>query len=73
MNINYDNVLDLMLKNNWINPMHTNVPGHDGLISFGGACLPKDISALNEYTKELHVPNEVINATINERNKIRSI
>jgi UDPglucose 6-dehydrogenase len=71
LELSYNNVKELMLNNGWINQMHTNVPGHDGLISFGGACLPKDISALNEYMKELSLPNEVINATINERNKMR--
>ena len=71
LELSYNNVKELMLNNGWINQMHTNVPGHDGLISFGGACLPKDISALNQYMKELSVPNEVINSTINERNKMR--
>ena len=72
LSLNYNNIKVLMLNNGWINPMHTEVPGHDGLISFGGACLPKDISALNEYMKELCVPNEVINAAINERNQMRN-
>ena len=26
----YKRIIELMLKNNWINPMHTNVPGPDG-------------------------------------------
>jgi UDP-glucose 6-dehydrogenase len=60
-----------MLKNNWINPMHTDVPGTDGKLGFGGACFPKDISALNKYMTFLGVPNAVINATINERNEMR--
>ena len=49
INCNYDNVKDLMLKNNWINKMHTNVPGHDGKLSYGGACFPKDTNALSNY------------------------
>jgi UDP-glucose 6-dehydrogenase len=35
----YDRVKELMLKNNWINPMHTNVPGPDGKFSYGGHCV----------------------------------
>ena len=60
-----------MLKNNWINSHHTNIPGHDKTISFGGACFPKDISALNEFMISNNIPNKVIAATIKERNEIR--
>ena len=35
-----------MLKNGWINHMHTEVPGQDGKLGFGGACFPKDTAAL---------------------------
>ena len=71
-NIPYDDVKNLMLSNNWINPMHTNVPGPDNNISYGGACLPKDIMALNCLMKTNDTMNDVINATIYERNKIRN-
>lgn len=71
-NINYDNVKDLMLANNWINPMHTNVPGPDGKLSYGGLCFPKDTNALNEIMKKYETPNAIINAVINERNIMRS-
>jgi UDPglucose 6-dehydrogenase len=71
--ISYNNIRGMMLKNDWINPIHTVVPGTDGKISFGGACFPKDISALNEYMNKKDVLNSVINATIEERNNIREI
>jgi UDP-glucose 6-dehydrogenase len=48
LNIYYDNIKKLILKNGWINPMHTNIPGSDGKLSFGGMCFPKDIRAFNE-------------------------
>ena len=60
-----------MLKNGWINPMHTNVPGTDGQLSYGGYCFPKDTNALLEFMKTQNSPHEVIEATISERNKIR--
>jgi UDPglucose 6-dehydrogenase len=71
MNISYDKLKGLMLANDWINPQHTNVPGHDHFISFGGACFPKDISALNEFMHSIDTPRSVINAVITERNKMR--
>ena len=61
-----------MLKNNWINPMHTNIPGPDGNISYGGLCFPKDTNALNQFMKKLKSPNKVLNATIEERNDMRN-
>jgi nucleotide sugar dehydrogenase len=68
---NYDTVLDLMLKNNWINPMHTSVPGHDGKFSYGGACFPKDTNALLQFMKKKDSPCKILEACISERNEIR--
>ena len=67
----YNIVRDTLLKNNWINPMHTTIPGSDGKISYGGLCFPKDTNALNKYMEREQVPNELLNSTINERNKLR--
>lgn len=71
LNLNYEVVKNMMLNNNWINKMHTNIPGNDGLISYGGLCFPKDTNALNQYLIKKNLPNGVLNATIQERNKIR--
>ena len=68
---NYDTVKNLMLNNGWINPMHTDVPGPDGKLSYGGMCFPKDTNALLEYTKRFNTPNKVISAVIEERNIMR--
>jgi len=71
LNINYNNVKDLMLRNGWINPMHTTVPGPDGTISYGGLCFPKDTNALLSLMKKLDVPHKVLESTIMERNSMR--
>jgi len=71
LNISFENVKYMMLNNGWINPQHTSIPGHDGQLSFGGACLPKDIAALNELMQYLQVPRKVIDAAITERNELR--
>ena len=70
-NISYDNVKSLIIKNGWINPMHLEVPGHDGNISFGGACLPKDVQCLNSLLEKHHIDNQVINAVVEENKKMR--
>jgi UDPglucose 6-dehydrogenase len=72
MGCDYDVVKDLMLKNKWINPMHTNVPGTDGKLSYGGYCFPKDTNALLEHMKREGTFHGVLEATIEERNKMRS-
>ena len=71
-NIDFDNVKNLMLKNGWINPMHTQVPGTDGKLSYGGFCFPKDTSALLSLMKSYQTPHEVISACVVERNSMRS-
>ena len=47
--IAYDMVRQLMLQQGWIHPMHTQVPGADGQLGVGGACLPKDTRALTQW------------------------
>lgn len=47
--ISYDTVRQLMVQQGWIHPMHTQVPGADGHLGVGGACLPKDTRALTQW------------------------
>ena len=68
----YNKVKDMMLKNGWINPMHTTIPGPDGQISYGGLCFPKDTNALNKYMIREGTANKVLEATIEERNEMRN-
>jgi UDPglucose 6-dehydrogenase len=67
----YGTIVNLMLKNNWINPMHTNVPGPDGLLSYGGMCFPKDTTALLQVMKNNNSEHKVLEACVNERNMMR--
>ncbi|MAG24595.1 hypothetical protein CMI47_03350 [Candidatus Pacearchaeota archaeon] len=67
----FHEIKDLMLKNNWINSEHTQVPGRDGQISYGGHCFPKDTKALCHFMKMLGSPNGVLEACIKERDSMR--
>ena len=71
MNCSYDVVQNLMLENGWINSMHTQVPGPDGKLSYGGSCFPKDTNALLKFMKKYESPAAVLEATIAERNSMR--
>ena len=72
INCDYNIIKNMMLKNNWINPMHTTVPGTDGQLSYGGYCFPKDTNALLQFMKENNSICSILEATINERNSIRT-
>ena len=71
MGMDYEKVKEMMISNEWINPMHTNVPGPDNKLSYGGLCFPKDTNALNNFLKRNNLPRKVLNATIEERNLMR--
>jgi UDPglucose 6-dehydrogenase len=72
LGISFESVRQLMLSNNWINPMHTIVPGPDGAISYGGACLPKDTEALRAFMALYSAPNKLLDATVLERQTMRN-
>lgn len=71
MGVDYEAVKELMLANDWINPMHTVVPGPDGQASYGGACFPKDTNALKHLMKTLGSPHKVLEACVEERDSMR--
>ena len=70
-NCNYDLIKNTMIKNGWINKMHTDVPGKDGKISYGGMCFPKDTNALLNFLKNQNTPYKLIESCIEERNQLR--
>jgi UDPglucose 6-dehydrogenase len=72
MGCDYKTVKGLMLKNKWINPMHTDVPGVDGKLSYGGYCFPKDTNALLNHMKREGTHCKVLEATVLERNLMRN-
>ena len=71
LGLEYNNIRSLMLNNEWINPMHTTIPGPDGNISYGGKCFPKDIEALRQVFEKMEVSHKVIDAVISENKEMR--
>jgi UDPglucose 6-dehydrogenase len=67
----FNKIKNIMLKNKWINPMHTDIPGSGGLLGYGGACFPKDTKALLSYMKEQNTPCKVLENVVNECSIIR--
>ena len=71
MDISFDVVRSAMLKNNWINPMHTDVPGPDGRMSYGGMCFPKDTNALLRHMMRHQTPHAVLKGAVDEQMEMR--
>lgn len=71
MNIDYNRVRDLIVKNGWMSEHHTNIPGPDNQLSYGGLCFPKDTNALLKVMEKSNIPHKVLKAVIEERNEMR--
>lgn len=70
-NIDYDVISRIINSDCRIGSSHMQVPGPDGLYGFGGACFPKDTSALLKYAESLNVEMLVLKAAVEKNNKIR--
>jgi UDPglucose 6-dehydrogenase len=68
----YEQVVSMMLKNDWISPNHVTVPGTDGKLSYGGMCFPKDTNALYQLMLKRETPCKVLGSVITERNVMRN-
>ena len=68
----YDKVIEYATMDERLGKSHWGVPGHDGDYGFGGHCFPKDLAALLHLTKELGTINNVLKATEETNNSVRS-
>ena len=70
-NLEFSIIKEIMLKNNWINHMHTDVPGPDGKFGFGGMCFPKDLSSLTEFADRSNSLNKIMKSALAENKIVR--
>ena len=63
LEVNYDNLLSMVLEDERIGKTHLNVPGHDGDYGYGGHCFPKDTRALIKLTDKSVTVNNILKAT----------
>ena len=59
-NCNFAKIVKVVGSDKRIGASHSLVPGHDGKKGFGGACFPKDTSALVNYTDKMSLIAKVI-------------
>ena len=69
--IDYDNVARMIRVDQRIGFSHLRVPGPDGSFGFGGACFPKDTSALLKYAESLGVSMNVLDAAVKKNILLR--
>ena len=68
----WENFTKYLSRDKRIGDSHMMVPGHDGRLGFGGACLPKDINALVKYAESKNIQLNLIKDVIKTNNKIRA-
>ena len=74
MNINYNDfrrVFTLDGDHPWVAKQHTQVPGPDGKMGFGGACLPKDSKGLVELADHFGVNMATLKGAIETNQRRR--
>lgn len=71
MNLNYDNVAAMVKMDHRIGSSHLQVPGPDGAFGFGGACFPKDTSAMLKFAEQHNVPLNVLDAAVKKNTLLR--
>jgi len=71
LDVPYEDLQSMLLASGWVNPMHTDVPGHDGKRGYGGKCFPKDVKALIEWAGRQGLSVEMCKAADKVNEKIR--
>ena len=69
---NWNNFIKMLSFEKRIGSSHMSVPGHDGRKGYGGACFPKDVSALIKFAENQNVDLSLLNEINKVNNKIRS-
>ena len=68
----WEEIINVISRDERIGNSHMNVPGHDGRKGFGGACFPKDSLALVKLAKTQGIDLSILQSAIKTNNKIRS-
>ena len=69
---NWNQFVKIISKDKRIGSSHLSVPGHDGRYGFGGACLPKDSSALINFASSVNESFTLLEKSVEINNNIRS-
>jgi len=67
----WDTVIEGFVRDGRVGHSHTQVPGPDGKLGFGGSCFPKDIQALINFGNSLSINLNVLKGAWKTNLKIR--
>ena len=67
----YSKIAKMVTADKRIGSSHMQVPGPDGFFGFGGACFPKDTSALLKIAQEAGVDMQVLDAAVKKNMILR--
>jgi len=67
----WDKVMEGFISDGRIGNSHTEVPGHDGDLGFGGKCFPKDLNAFIEFFMDQGIEPHVLKATWRRNQSVR--
>lgn len=68
----WDEVVEGFVKDGRVFPEHLNVPGHDGLLGYGGHCFPKDLAEMISLAKNKNVNPLLLQAVEFKNNEVRN-
>lgn len=71
--IPYEDLKNMLLASGWVNPMHTDVPGHDGQRGYGGKCFPKDMNAIIKWAEENSLGLDMCRAAEKVNKRVREV
>jgi UDPglucose 6-dehydrogenase len=71
MDLDFDKIAHMMKMDKRIGNSHMQVPGPDGAFGFGGACFPKDTSAMLKFAEEYGVGLNVLDAAVKKNTLLR--
>lgn len=74
LELSYNSFIQLFTlegKHPWVAKQHTQVPGPDGMVGYGGACLPKDSQGLVELASRVGVNMPTLEAAVKSNKRRR--
>ena len=71
MGFDYDTIADMVKMDKRFGTSHMQVPGPDGSFGFGGACFPKDTSALLKIAEQQNIDMSVLNVAVRKNTLLR--
>lgn len=71
LGISYNDVRSIACLDQRIGMGHTQVPGPDGHLGYGGHCFPKDVNSLVAISKELGTGEKLFTAMVQRNEEIR--